>query len=92
MIYDNDYEDDTDDDNDDDDDDENEDLTPLDNSFSTAAFSRAISPRTILTESFMQRKKKIISHLPFCTSCSSYFACMPADPVKGDIHTGVTAQ
>ena len=58
MIYDNVYEDDTDDD--DDNDDENEDLTPLDNSFSTAAFSRAISPRTILTESFMQRKKKIM--------------------------------
>ena len=52
--------DDDDDDNDDDDDDENEDLTPLDNSFSTAAFSRAISPRTILTESFTQRKKKIM--------------------------------
>ena len=27
-----------------------ENLTPLDNSFSTAAFSRAISPRTILKE------------------------------------------
>ena len=33
-----------------------ENLTPLDNSFSTAAFSRAISPRTILKEVLCRKK------------------------------------
>ena len=37
-----------------------ENLTPLDNSFSTAAFSRAISPRTILKQVLCRSRRNTI--------------------------------
>ena len=72
-----------------------ENLTPFDNSFSTAAFSRAISPRTILKEVLtfngnilsIERRCSVYSYLPTIWRTLLIIFCMTADPVKGDIHS-----
>ena len=62
-------------------------LTPLDSSFSTAAFSRAMSPRTILKTSCFQRLTScLIKKQPENQFPSNQATCITAESVKGDFH------
>ena len=63
-------------------------LTPLDSSFSTAAFSRAMSPRTILKTSCFQKVDKLFEKEAERKLISKHSGNMQncRECVKGDFH------